>query len=378
MRIVIDTRWIFHEISGIGAYTLELVRRLPRLAAEDEWTFLFDEPLLRDRTWQDAGLKDCANARAVMAPGGVFSLAGQGRMPGLLRRLCPDVYHAPNYMIPMAAFPRNRRGRIRCVVTVHDLIPLLFPEWTPRARKTRLLWLYRRVMREMAARADTILTVSETSRRDIERVLLKGRAEPGRVRTVYNGVSAAFHPEPRAPNPVPVLLYVGRFDPYKNLCGLLRAFERVVQRMDGRVRLRVIGPPDPRYPEAPRLAETLNLNPYIEWSGYVDGGGLARAYREADALAMLSLYEGFGLTLLEAMASGTPVVCSDRASLPEVVGDAALMTDPDHPATAAEALVRVLTDEPLRRGMIERGLVRAASFTWDRAARETLAAYRST
>jgi glycosyltransferase involved in cell wall biosynthesis len=384
MRVAIDTRWVFREISGIGAHTRQLVRHLALLDQSTEYLLLFNDPDLRDRTLADCGLSGCANVTAALVPWKVFSPAGQLFMPDWLRRQRVDVFHSPNYMMPLLAFPRGRPGRIKAVVTIHDLIPLVAPAATPRALKRRLFPLYRRLMHEIGARADRIIAVSEVSRRDVLEHL--GIADPARVRVIYNGVDAMFRPSAEAERVTPpassdwprVILYVGRSDPYKNLAGLVRAFAEARRLTQVPLRLRIVGPRDPRYPEPAALVEQLHLSDAVDWTGYVADADLVQAYRDADVLVLPSHFEGFGFPVVEAMACATPVVCSDIPVLHEVAGEAAGFANPDDPAALARAIVRVLTDEDHRRAMIARGRAQATRFTWERAARDTLALYRET
>ena len=198
------------------------------------------------------------------------------------------------------------------------------------------------------------------------------------VRSIHNGVSEGFFPPPDQPSDGArkrSILYVGRAGPYKNLTGLIRAFARLRELCPAPVVLQVAGSPDSRYPEAPSLARELGVEEGIEWLGYLSDDDLRKAYQDADALAHPSLYEGFGLQVLEAMACGTPVVCSDRGSLPEVAGDAALLVDPENTESLAQALLVVLTQPQVADGLVARGLDRAAEFTWERTARQTLAVF---
>lgn len=398
MRVAIDTRWIYPEISGIGAHTRQLVRHLTRLDAATEYVLLFRTPELRDRTVADCALAGCTNVSTTLVPWGVFSPASQVFLPGWLRRHGIDVFHSTNYMIPLLAFPRGRTGRIKAVVTIHDLIPLVAPQATPRALKRRLFPLYRRLMTEVGARADRIIAVSDASRADtIQHLHI---ADPSRVRTIYNGVDAAFSPAPDVGRLSPTasahpaiflppstlhlppssrprqVLYVGRSDPYKNLAGLITAFAQARRVAPFPLRLRIVGASDPRYPEPAALVHELALTDAVEWTGYVDDATLVEAYRGADVLVLPSRFEGFGFPVVEAMACGTPVVCSDIPVLREIAGPAAEFAAPDDPAGLAGAIVRVLTDLPRRAAMIAQGTERAAQFTWDRAARQTLALYR--
>lgn len=383
MRIAIDARWIFPEISGIGAHTRDLVRALAREDRANSYTLIFSDRALAERTWREAELTDKPNFRPDVVPWSVFSPRSQLLLPARLARAGIDVFHSTNYMIPLAAFPRGRAGRVRCVATLHDLIPLLFPSATPRALKTRLFPIYRRLMLEIGARADRIIAVSEASRQDILRHLAIPPARQAAVTVIYNGVSGAFVPAPAsAPRPDDAgrprtLLYVGRSDPYKNLLVLIDALAGLRGRTPFPVHLRIVGPPDPRYPEAPRRIRDRELGDVVTWLGYQDAGSLVRAYQQADAVVLPSKYEGFGLPVVEGMACGAPVICSDIPVLREIGGDAALHVTLDDAGALADGIVRVLTDAGLRDGMIRRGFEQARRFTWAEAARRTLALYRS-
>jgi len=375
MRVAIDARWIFREISGIGRYTQELLQALAEVDPETDYRLLFCDPEVRDRVMGLDAIRAAPRMRAETIPWGLFSPLGQLRLPGWLRRQRIDLFHSTNYMIPLAAFPPRRPGRVRCAVTLHDLIPLVFPDHAPRSKKARLFPLYRWLMREGGRRADLILTVSESSRRDILEHLAIPAAEAGKVTVTPEGVSPGYQAGPE-PAPGQTFLYVGRFDPYKNVPLLVEAFARVRAREPG-ARLRLIGPPDPRYPEARDTARRLGLgDEVVTWQGYVDHEELVRAYRDARALVLPSTYEGFGLTVLEAMACGTPVICSNVSSLPEVAGDAACLIDPRDPVALAEAMLELLRNPAEAARLRAAGLERVRAFTWQRTAEATAAAYR--
>jgi alpha-1,3-rhamnosyl/mannosyltransferase len=232
-------------------------------------------------------------------------------------------------------------------------------------------------MFEVGRRADLIITVSESTRNDVLRELRIAPEWQGRVVSIPEAADAAFRPAdtPRKNGRLRIL-FVGRRDPYKNLTGLVEAFAQVRARGIDAV-LRVIGPEDARYPEAPRRALELGVNDHIEWAGYVADRKLAEQYQQSDVFVLASKYEGFGLTVLEAMACGTPVVCSNISSLPEVAGDAALLVDPQNPGDIAGAIARMLTEPQLAASLREKGLARAAQFSWKRTAELTLKAYES-
>jgi glycosyltransferase involved in cell wall biosynthesis len=342
---------------------------------QNEYVLFFDDKARMQKIAEHVRLGQAPNFRTHFVPFHVFSPIGQVRFPGVIRSLGLDIFHSPNYMIPLPAFPRHRPGRTRCVVTIHDLIPLLFPQFTPKALKTRLYPVYKRLMVEVGARADTILTVSESSRRDVIEHLGIPAARHGDVIAVANGVAPEYRPAEKKHGAEKTILYVGRFDPYKNVLGLLDVFAKVRERCKIPVRLKIVGPANPRYPEAPVRARQLGLDPFIDWNGYVSEDGLVKAYQDADVFVLLSRYEGFGLTVLEAMACGTPVVCSNRSSLPEVAGAAAVMVEPDDTERTADAIVRVLEDSKHAAELREKGVRQAANFTWTRTATMTMKAY---
>ncbi len=374
-RIAVDARWVFRELSGIGRYTLELLRQLGEIGGEFDFLVLVRAGERRAFVERAAGLAGRANFEFAELPHGVFSPRGQFAAARLLRERKVDVYHSTNFMIPLPAFPRRRPHATKCVCNIHDLIPLAHPEFTPRALKTRFFPVYRALMNEIARRTDAVVTGSESAKRDIVRLL--GIPE-GRIAVAADGVDARHAPggeKPSARGGPKTVLYVGRCDPYKNLPGLVAAFAQLARAGGVDARLRIVGSPDARYPEAAETARRLGVADRVEWSGYLDDAGLLRAYQDADALALLSRYEGFGLPVLEAMACGTPVVCANAASLPEVAGAAARLVDPDDVAGAAAALREILTNPAEAARLRAAGLAQAKKFSWRTAAAAVLRVY---
>jgi glycosyltransferase involved in cell wall biosynthesis len=381
MRIAVDARWIFNEISGVGAYTRALIRHLARLDQENEYVLLFNDATLRDRTLREAQIVDAANMLAVDVPCGIFSPRGQFILPGLLRKHGVNIYHSTNYMIPLLAFPKNKQGAITCVVTIHDVIPLLFPEHAPKSKKSRVFPVYRRLMKEIGARADAIITDSKTSAVDVARTLEIPTQNRAKIQHVYCGVAEHFRPNDsrsaRSKNDRRQVLFVGRTDPYKNLVHLVEVLAEVIPMLPFPLALTVAGSPDPRYPEAKQVVERLGIGDRVRWTGYITDDALAELYREADVLVHPSRYEGFGLQVAEAMASGLPVICSNAGSLPEVAGDATLIVDPDDSDGLKRDIMRVLTEPGLAASLAAKGLERSKQFTWDKTARETLKIYEN-
>jgi glycosyltransferase involved in cell wall biosynthesis len=378
MNIAIDARWIFREISGIGNYTRQLIQELVRIDARNRYTILFDDIGVARRTVRETEMENAPNFTAVRFGCGVFSPLSQCLLPSFLRRHKIAVYHTPNYMLPLAAFPPHRQGRTACVTTIHDVIPLVFPDHAPRSRKTRLLPLFRRLMQEVGRRSDAIVTVSNTSRDDIIRTLHLDPPGDRKVHVIHNGVSSQFRPLPEKPADAPTrtILYVGRADPYKNLCTLVSAMEIVTNTSPTPVQLVIAGSPDPRYPEPQAVARRLGVESHITWTGYLPDDRLVQRYQAADILVHPSRYEGFGLQVLEAMACGTPVICSNGGALPEVAGDAAILVDPNSVTGLADQILRVLDNPALALDLRRKGLERVKAFSWRATAQQTLAVYQ--
>ena len=382
-RIVLDARWVSRELSGIGRFTIELLRELGRQPSNFRFLVLVRDADLQTFVAREAELAGKGQFDFAIVPYGPFNLRGQHAIAQLLRERGAAIYHSTNFMIPLPAFPRRRPHRTLCVCNIHDLIPLVHPEYTPRALKTRFGPVYRRLMREIALRADAVLTGSQSAKADIIQWL---GLDEGRVAVSPDGVREDCVPSdaPRpsdAPGAPKTILYVGRSDPYKNVPRLVEIFARLLKGHDDQppldLRLRIIGPPDPRYPEAARAAERLGVTDRIDWSGYVSDADLVRAYQTADVLAFLSRYEGFGLPVAEAMACGLPVVCSDAASLPEVAGAAALLVPPDDSDAAESALRTVLTSPEAAAKMRAAGIAQARQFRWKTVACAVLQIYEA-
>lgn len=379
--IVLEGRWIIAKPSGIGVYTRELLRLLPRLAGDLDFHVVFASEDLRDQVLAETETRGLANVSASVLPYGVFSPLGQVRFPHWLRRHGCRVYHTANYMMPYLAFPRRRRGRMRCVATIHDVIPLILRDHAPRSLKSRLFPLFVACLRASVQRADALITVSQASREDLIRSLRVPEADARRIRPVHNGVGGRFrvsepHPRAHAEGAPRQLLYVGRLDPYKHVVALIEALGAIRERSPFPVTLRIVGPDDPRYPDARQAVSRLGLEEVVQFTGFVPDEALVSAYQQADLLVHPSRYEGFGLQVIEAMRCGLPVICSRGGALPEVVGDAAVTFPVDDHAAMVDAVVALLRS-PERQGELSAlGLAQAAPFTWQRAAEQTLAVYR--
>src|SRR3989449_1297333 len=358
VRIGIDARKL-HDF-GIGTYIRNLLRQLARLDRETEFV-VFCRP--DDR---EALTSLGENFRPVPERSANYSVAEQLSIPLALRREGITLFHAPHYVLPPLV-------RCRSVVTIHDCIHLMFPQYLP----SRLALQYARTSIALAARrAARVMTVSESSKRDILRFV---DVKPEKIDVIYNAYDERFTIEPREEDVVRVreryqlhdefVLYAGNVKPHKNLERLIEAFDLVRARGLDRLKLVLIGDEISKYAALRRAVHQHHLHKHVRFLGYMPHETMAVMYRLAGVFVFPSLYEGFGLPPLEAMASGTPVVTSNVSSLPEVAGDAAVPVDPYSVSSIVGGMRRVLSDPELASELRRKGLVRARDFSWERSVR---------
>jgi glycosyltransferase involved in cell wall biosynthesis len=358
-----DATTLAGQLSGVGYYTSRLLASL----ANGAGTGVVDRLVVlsnRAVTVEDAPrLQQLSDGRFPLR-----SVWMQFVLPGLLRRLRPDVVHYTNYLAPV-------RWDAPYVVSIHDMSVALMPRF--HTLKKRLL--SSRLVPLVARGARLVLTPSESTRRDVVRLL---GLDPGRVRVIPYAPAPAFRPA--EPDPArlaelgvraPYFLYVGTVEPRKNLARALRAFARVAAALPDH-RFVIAGQRGWKYADVLREIARPELSSRVTLLGYVSEDDLPLLYAGATAFVYPSLFEGFGLPVVEAMACGTPVLTSRTSSLTEIADGAALLVDPLDEQALAEGLVRLAEDRDLRADLRARGLARASAFTWDRTGRETALAYR--
>jgi glycosyltransferase involved in cell wall biosynthesis len=364
VRIGIDARIVAYRRGGIASYVRHL---LPALAALDPRT---DYRVLRN--WRDRKRSEPgANFRRITVFTPCHHRLERWALGMEVLRLGLDLLHSPDFIPP--AF-----GARRFVITVHDLNFLYYPQFlTAESRR-----YYNRQIEWATRRAAHILCDSEATRLDLVRLL---GVDPEKATTVHLGLDATFRPLPAADVEATLaryglspgfMLFVGTLEPRKNLPGLLSAYRILLDRGDTRAALLLVGGRGWLYEETFARVEELGLGTRVRFLHGVPDDDLPALYNGATLLTTPSFYEGFGFPALEAMACGTPVVVSDRGSLPEVVGEAGVKVDPDSPEAIADGLAAVLHDSHLRARLREAGLEQAAHFTWEETARKTLTVYR--
>jgi glycosyltransferase involved in cell wall biosynthesis len=385
LQIALDTRRVADF--GIGTYIRNLVRALARVDDRNQYKLITTEQAVPEF----AGLPP--NFATAIFPGpNKKGLANTGvaqiRYGLFLRKLEADLFHIPLNAVPLL-MPKPY------LVTIHDMSTLLFASQLGYRNRLRHFYLRRGLIR-----ADRVMAVSMATCRDVEAVL---GIPASRMRVVYNAPDPTFH-APRAmalrrvqgeesgyPPEIqrvldryrihyPFLLYVGRTNPQKNIPRLVEAFAVLRGEIQDDpvyrdLRLLIIGDEISRYPALRHAVIQSRVEDTVRFLGFVPIDTLRAFYQAAAAFVFPSLYEGFGLPPLEAMACGTPVVCSNVSSLPEVVGDAAEIVNPENVFDIARGMREVLLNQPRRSLLVERGFEQARRFSWERTAQQVLDAY---
>jgi glycosyltransferase involved in cell wall biosynthesis len=361
MKIAFDLRRIGNP--GIGRYMKCLAEAVTAQAPENEYLLIL--PLGGD------DLVNAPGAEKICSPLKYYSLREQVELPRILRRHGVDLLHSPHFLLPLLR-------PCPAVATIHDVIYLACPQDLP-SRAGRLY--YRAMMNACARMATRTITDSEHSRNEILRYL---RATPETIDVIYPGVDPVFAPVTDAAQLAAVrsrfgidreyILCVGIYKPRKNHAGLLRAFQRCLAN-GIQAQLVIAGPMAEGEAVLRRLAAELGVAERVVFTGFVNDADLCALYSAARVCVCPSLYEGFGFTVLEAMACGAPVACSRATSLPEVAGRAALYFDPHNPEEMASQLVLAFSDDALRASLIQKGRQNLQRFNWAETARLTLAVY---
>ncbi len=363
MRLGLDLRIAYYTRGGIARYARRLAQALPALAPAHEHVHFYRRG--HAETY-------ATGARRVNCWTPAHHRLERLAMSVEVSPHRPDVLHSPDFIPPLGGYRRS-------VITVHDLAFLLYPDFlTSDSRR-----YYNGQIRWAAQRADAIACVSQATRADLmERLGVAAE----KIQVIYHGLDPEFMPlDGKAIAPVlnrlglsaGYLLFVGTFEPRKNVTGLLRAYAGLRARAPDVPPLVLAGRRGWLFEDARRALDDLPLAEHVVFVDDPLESDLPALYSGAGLLVLVSHYEGFGLPVLEAMGCGTPCVIADRSALPEIAGEAAVRVDPDEPDSIADGLLRVLGHSGLRAELRGRGLERARQFTWERAGRETLALYQS-
>ena len=366
-KIGLDLRFWRSGTGGLGRYSRNLLKELLKIDKDNQYTAII--------TPEDEAEFDlhAPNLTKLVVPIAHYSLSEQTKLPKILKQQNFDLVHFANFNHPILY-------RRPFVVTIHDLIMHLFPTG---AQKSSLLrkGAYRLTMRD-CRRAKKIIVPSLATRDDLvhmlkfprDRIVImpEGSEELFRIHTEREKIAV----KERLKLPKKYLLFVSRWEAYKGLPVLLAAHEQLVSKHP-ELGLVICGKPDKQNPQIAEMVRQKQAgNPNIVTPGFVGDEDLAAIYSAATVYVHPSWYEGFGIMILEAFASGVPVVTSNTSSLPEVVGDAGLLVDPKNVKELVEAIDRILSDDELASEIVAKGLKRVRQYSWKEMAKQTLNAYQ--
>jgi glycosyltransferase involved in cell wall biosynthesis len=371
MRVGIDGYPLSEARTGVGHYTLELARALALISTADQFELVspvtFDQAALAELERSDLPNLSTTNPRASSIRGHWWSIG----LPLYARRAGFDLFHGTNFDVPLW-----KRGR--SVVTIHDLSALLHPE----KHRSRLVRRARLRLPLVVRMADRIITPTESIKREVcDRLGVK----PEKVVAIHSAARASFRPlsfaqtadvRRRLGVEDDFLLFVGTLEPRKNLLTLLRAFEQIVSRTSLRPQLVIAGGEGWLMDDLFAFIRNSNLSDRLLLTGYLSDAELRALYSSCRIFIYPSVYEGFGLPPLEALACGAAVIGGRIPSLQEVLGDAARLVAPLDVEALAQSIIELLEDEHERQRLVAGGPEHAAKFSWERTARETLDVYR--
>lgn len=362
MRIAVNTRLLLPgRLEGIGWFTYETLKRITKAHPEVDFLFIFDRrpdpQFIFGSNVQTAVAKPQARHPLLWF---LFFEFGVSRV---LRRFDPDLFLSPDGWLSL-------RTEVPSLAVIHDLNWEVHPEFLPKLN----VWYYRRFFPRFAQKARRIATVSEFTKAELNRLY---KQPLDKIDVVYNGAGAGFAPlaidevaavRSQFSGGKPYFLFVGLIHPRKNLLNQLKAFELFKLHTGSNLQFVVVGD---TYEIEPALHDFLTHSSFaveVHFLGRTDRDTLVRLYGAAFALSYVSHFEGFGIPLLEAMASDIPIITSDRTSLPEVCGDAGLKVDPDDPQAIAIAMETLEADPATYRQLVDAGKKRREAFSWERTA----------
>ncbi|MGB3309794.1 MAG: glycosyltransferase family 1 protein [Nodosilinea sp.] len=395
VRVVVEATPVLPKPSGVGLYVLNLLWTLRSLQESEDFSLgLAYQPSLKNWLRGNLALPEVLasydDVAVLPLPVRLLNLFAQIPNNPILGQLehrfnAPDIYHGTNY----AVYPCRHSLR---VMTIYDLSFLRYPDYVTAVVRT-----YGQRVRQCLAWTDLVVTISESSKRDIvellgvppERVWVTPLASRYAADTLgvsqnmkavelgSSGTDTRSESVPESFTKRPYILFVSTLEPRKNVVRLIQAFDRLKSNHRIDHELVLVGQKGWQFEP---IFEAIAASPWrhhIRHLDYLSDAEVAYYYSQADVFAYPSLYEGFGLPVLEAMTLGCPVVTANTSSLPEVAGDAALLIDPTSVEELTEALWQVIADRTLRQSLIDQGYCQAAKFSWTRTAKSTLAAYRS-
>jgi len=366
MKIVMDLRSIRNLESGDGQFSSQIINQCASLDNSNEYILL-----VRPEN-KELFKIDGPNFALRVENINPYSFKERFVLGKIIKNINPDIYHTFTFSAPLAV-------DCKVILSIYDITHLVFPHLF----SLRLNLYYKFIVSKCVKRANAILTISQHSKSDIAN---RFQVEPGKIKSIYCGVNSLYKPidKEKARKYIKdkfsvsgkFILYVGQVKKHKNIRTTLYSFQKIRQNGYSDIKLVICGRGCNKVDWLLKLIGALGLKERVKLIDTPSNIDLLHFYNSAELFIYLSLYEGFGLPPLEAMACGMPVVSSNVSSLPEVLGDAALLTDPLDINAISDAIMKVLLEQCLKENLIKNGIARASSFRWEGSARSLLELYR--
>ncbi|MFQ5707896.1 MAG: glycosyltransferase family 4 protein [bacterium] len=367
MHIVIDAHLAVKQIDGVARYLNGLLTELPKVDPAIRYTIL---SLPSEASSLPEAIFANPNVQRVEINVDGLSPRQHLMMRGLLQELQADLYHHPQFDLPVGI-------GVPSVVTIHDLKYLAHPQFLKKKSRLKSLYIKKSLQHSLKA-ARQIIAVSKNTLHDLEKLF---SFDKEKVSVIHHGVrkSSRRRADDKIVPPGMMandfVLFVGTRRPHKNLVGLIEACHILRNRYRLAVDLVVAGKAYADYSEPEKTVRDLGMESHTHFLDFVPDRDLTALYRSARVVALVSFFEGFGLPLLEAMSYGTPVIGSNTTSIPEVIGDAGLLANPDDPNDIAQKIYQIISDEATAQKLSRAGLQRCKQFTWKSVAKSTLNVY---
>lgn len=372
MKIAVNTRLLLKDkLEGIGWFSYESLKRITRQNPEHEFIFIFDRPYSDDFIFSDNITPVVAGPQARHPI--LYYIWFNYTIPKILEKHQVDLFLSPDGYIPL-------NTKTKTLAVFHDLNFEHYPKDLPYSER----YYYRKYFPQFASKATRLATVSNYSKQDI---IEQYKIDEGKIDVVYNGANQNFTPLPENIRKLvrekytggkPYFIFIGALNPRKNLVNLLKAFDEFKKRDKSRVQLLIVGEKMFKTEEIFQTYDNMNFKADVNFSGRLNGIELHKALASALALTYVSYFEGFGIPIVEAFYTETPVITSNLTSMPEVAGDAALLIDPFSVESISSALTKISTDKELRDNLIEKGKIRKEKFNWQKTADNLWNAIRNT
>jgi glycosyltransferase involved in cell wall biosynthesis len=373
LLIGIDGRGILKTIDGITRYSLNLIRSLSEIDSTNKY-FIFKN------RWRKKKIVDAPNFQEIEVDFPHLSMKSLFHFPFLIKHFNLDIFHSPFFIAPL--WNVNN-----LIITVHDLMALTFPKFfggRSYIKEKGAYWYHRIFVPLSIKKAKRIIAVSQNTKMDLINHL---HIDPKKISVIYEAVDEQFKKNHTVIElekfkrdkglPANYFLYAGTMKPYKNIQLIISALKILKQKGELKYKLLIAGRKDRFFPTVYKEVKDRNLVDDVDFLDYVSDDELPLIIKCADIFIFPSLYEGFGLPALEAMSLGVPTIVSNTSSLPEVVGDGAMIVDPRNPQDLAQAIQSLFKDENLRKNLSQKGIERSQAFSWRKTAEKTIEVYKS-